>query len=284
DNPELGAAIKKAIASGYVILAIPSEKITALGVNPNYSLSVINYNNKGGLELRNSWGTLEERSKASFSKEGVFELGPNQARENISHILIGQVNTAYSTTTIQSKHKFGFYSSYSFKVRGDAQGFLSVSQWDERLFPIGAGYEYSPLRIIIEKINSDKTSTYINAGLEAVNLAQGNRTDVGKNGQYVLYHQDSNLLLVTVENISDNSTNITQDFSRVKFDHLVLLNSRDNQENYANRVSSEVEEYKAYPLEDRRWTVSLGAHERFTWVLSTDLDYEASNIQAWGFK
>lgn len=56
---------------------------------------------------------------------------------------------------------------------------MSISQLDERLFPINA-YEYSPIRIILQKKNDDDSVTYINAGFSIsrnldveVNLAAG---------------------------------------------------------------------------------------------------------------
>ena len=115
---------------------------------------MINFSSKG-VELRNSWGTLEERSKVSIRSEGNFELSSGQIRENISHILVTNINSEYSTTTVQSRHRLGFYSTYNFKVRNDAHGFLTVSQWDSRLFPSSCNYEYSPATIILQRNNDD---------------------------------------------------------------------------------------------------------------------------------
>ncbi len=129
DYPDLQNVIKKALAAGQVVQAVPTEKIGALGANPNFSYSVINFSNKG-VELRNSWGTLEERSKITFKPEGNFDLGAGQLRDNISHLLVTSVNSDYFTTTVQSRHRLGFYSTYSFKVRNNTHGFLTVSQWD----------------------------------------------------------------------------------------------------------------------------------------------------------
>ena len=141
---------------------MPTEKAASLGVNPNYSYSVISFSNKG-IELRNSWGTIEERSKLSFRSEGNFDLSSSQIRENISHIVVTNIQTEYSTTTIQARHRLGFYSSHSFKVRNSIHGFLTVSQWDERLFPTSAGYEYSPASVILQKTNGDGSVEFINA-------------------------------------------------------------------------------------------------------------------------
>lgn len=129
DHPDIKNIVSKALSSGQVVQAVPTEKISALGVNPNYSYSVINYSNKG-IELRNSWGTLEERSKLSFRAEGNFDLSSVQVKENIKHILVTNLNTEYSTTTVQSRHRLGFYSTYSFKTRNQTHGYLTASQWD----------------------------------------------------------------------------------------------------------------------------------------------------------
>jgi len=55
-----------------VILAVPTHKIAELSINPNYSYPVINYNVKGNVELRNSWGTIEEKSKINIKNDGSF--------------------------------------------------------------------------------------------------------------------------------------------------------------------------------------------------------------------
>lgn len=167
DNPDLGNIVKKAIAAGQIVLAVPNEKISTLGLNPNYSYPLINFTAKGSMELRNSFGTIEERSKLSFRPEGTFDLASAQVRDMISHVLITNVNIAYNTSTIQSRHRHGFYSSYAFKIRKDTHGFLSVNQWDERLFPLHAGYEYSPFHVVLQRVEEDGTATFINAAFTA---------------------------------------------------------------------------------------------------------------------
>lgn len=49
DYPDLGNIVRKALGSGQVIQAVPTERIAALGINPNYSYSVINYASKGSI-------------------------------------------------------------------------------------------------------------------------------------------------------------------------------------------------------------------------------------------
>lgn len=116
-NPDLASILKKAFSSNHVILAVPTHKIAELGINPNYSYSFLNQNAKGNLELRNSWGTIEEKPKVNLKNDGSFEISSALAKDNISHFLIARINKSYWTTTIQSRHKLGFYSSYKFNVR-----------------------------------------------------------------------------------------------------------------------------------------------------------------------
>lgn len=106
-------------------------------------------------------------------------MSSNQTKEFISHVIIAHTNNSYCSSTIESKHKTGYYSTFSFKVNNDVHGFLTVSQWDERLFPQNS-YEYSPIRLIVQKKNSDGSVTFINAGFSTsrnldveVNLTAG---------------------------------------------------------------------------------------------------------------
>lgn len=99
-----------------------------------------------------------------------------------------------------------------------------------------------------------------------------------------MYDNLTNLLIVTAENTSEREAVLSQDFSRIDFKHLALLTAKDNEENYANKIIYEVEEYKTNAIENRRWSVQVGPKEKFTWVISTDLPYSESNLKQWGFK
>jgi hypothetical protein len=87
NHADLNQAVTDALNNGYPIVAVPSQKITNIGFNPNYSLSIVKVTGKG-FELRSSWGTVSERPKVTISKEGVFELSSGDLKEYISHILI----------------------------------------------------------------------------------------------------------------------------------------------------------------------------------------------------
>ena len=146
-------------------MAVPNERIANYGLNPNLSYSVISFTNKGGLELRSSFGTVEERSKISIRNEGTFELSSTQMREVISHVLVSTVNTAYYTTTVQGRHRYGFYFTYNFKTASDVHGFISAAQWDRRFYPQSCGYDYSPAHLILQKNEDDGHVSFVNAGM-----------------------------------------------------------------------------------------------------------------------
>ena len=67
-DSNLSNEVSKAISKGYPVIAVPNNKIVDLGLNPNYSFNVLKCSGKGGLELRNSWGTINERPNVSLSK------------------------------------------------------------------------------------------------------------------------------------------------------------------------------------------------------------------------
>lgn len=213
--------------------------------------------------------------------------------------MIALTNNSYSSSTIESKHKSGFYSTFSFRVKNETHGFLTLSQWDERLFPEN-GYEYSPIRLILQKRNSDDSVTYINAGFSTsrnldvevnltegeyevfvaghwksreydydltffgqekvqfkriynssfpnkiaeaftkINLESGKRSSLGHCNQFIQHHKESNLILVTADNTSDRDYLFQQDFSKVIWNSLLLLNAKNNEENYENLTGAEI--------------------------------------------
>jgi hypothetical protein len=118
----------------------------------------------------------------SFSREGVFELSSAYSHDYISHIMIALTDDQTCTSTIQSKHYHSFYSALSFSVKNETRGFISISQWDERLFSPNCGYNYRPFRIVLEKKAAEGESIYVNAGFShhsrnldvEVNLTAGN--------------------------------------------------------------------------------------------------------------
>lgn len=87
-----------------------------MGLNPDYGLNVIGINQRGNFEMRNPWGSLEEKAKTVSTREGTFEFGPTDAKECISHLMIAHIERGNFTSTIQAKHRLGYYCSFDFKV------------------------------------------------------------------------------------------------------------------------------------------------------------------------
>ena len=85
-------------------------------------------------------------------------------QEMISHFIVSSINPSYSTTTIQTKHKSGFYNAFKFKLRNKTHGHLTLSQWDDRLFPANSGYEYSPATLVLERNDPGHKGSFVNAG------------------------------------------------------------------------------------------------------------------------
>lgn len=146
-----------------MVQAVPQPRIQDKGLNPNLTLSVIGVNSRGSYEIRNSFGTVDQKSKLNISKEGVFEFSQNDVTQNIAYFLIAEIHDDYATSTVQCKMRKSFYSSYSFRVKNDFHGYLTVSQFDERLFPKSenvyteksnividspSDYSYSPVRYL----------------------------------------------------------------------------------------------------------------------------------------
>lgn len=96
---------------------------------------------------------------------------------------------------------------------------------------------YGSERVDFEKVYTSKLPNLISQSLESLNVENGRRTDLNKNSaQYFLYQRESNLVVLTVENTSDRDSTVTADLSKVKFDHLILLTSHNNEEDYSNKV------------------------------------------------
>jgi hypothetical protein len=98
---------------------------------------------------------------------------------------------------------------------------------------------YGSERVDFERVYTSKLPNLISQSLESLNVTNGKRTDLNRTSvQYFYYHPESNLVILTVENTSDRDSTITADLSKVKFDHLVLLTSHNNEEDYSNKVGA----------------------------------------------
>ena len=144
---------------------------------------------------------------------------------------------------------------------------------------------YGSHRIDFSRLHTEKDPNLIAQGLESLNLEEGRRTDQGRNiSQYFLYEPFSNTVVATVENNSERASNASWEIGRNDLNKLVLLTCHNNEDNYSNKVGTEVEDYKASATYDRKWSVYLEPHARFTWVLAPEEPYKESNPRSWGLK
>jgi len=73
---------------------------------------------------------------------------------------------------------------------------------------------------------------------------------------------------VTADNTSDRDYLFQQDFSKVTWNTLLLLNAKNNEETYENLTGAEIEEFKINANENRKWAVSIEPKSQFTWIIS----------------
>jgi len=134
-DPNLLKNIQSALENGYVVQAAPSEKLLTYGFNPNLTLSVIKADSsKRSLQFRSSFGSVDEKPRFNLSKEGTFDVSVDETRNFINYFLVAEVHDDYSTSTIQARHRPGYFSSYSFRVSKDFNGYVMASQFDRRHF------------------------------------------------------------------------------------------------------------------------------------------------------
>ena len=91
-------------------------------------------------------------------------------RKYLSYIIIAETSNDVITSTVQSRHRSNFYSCYTIKLKHYFNGYLSINQWEKRLFPERAAYNYSAFRVIIEKRPAKKKGEYITSGKFMSNL------------------------------------------------------------------------------------------------------------------
>lgn len=65
------------------------------------------------------------------------------------------------------------------------------------------------------------------------------------------------MILVTADNTSDKDYLFQQDFSKVIWNSLLLLNAKNNEETYENLTGAEIDEFKINANENRKWAVSI---------------------------
>lgn len=65
-------------------------------------------------------------------------------------------------------------------------------------------------------------------GFQQYNLNYGKRSALGHCHQYIIYHQETNQIFITVENTSEKNYVFTQDLRKINFQSLHLMNLSNN--------------------------------------------------------
>ena len=120
--------------------------------------------------------------------------------------------------------------------------------------------------------------------LEEYNIEHGKCSSKGSVNEYLMYHPESNLILLTVKNSQTKQITYKQDLRKINFNSLSLLTAADPNQSFSNMLPSEIEELKKHDNNERIWSVTLLPTESFTWVISTDDDYHFGNMKKWGFR
>lgn len=99
-----------------------------------------------------------------------------------------------------------------------------------------------------------------------------------------MYHEPSNLVLITALSLVDRAFNHVVSMQQIKSDNLELVNVAKPEDNFAKNLRQENKEYKSGVFDKKTWEVNLLPHEKYTWVFSSNQDYNPANFKNWGFK
>jgi hypothetical protein len=90
--------------------------------------------------------------------------------------------------------------------------------------------------------------------------------------------------LITALSLVDRAFNHTLNLQQVKPDNLSLINVVKPEDNFAKKLRKDVKDYKDSVFKQKTWDVNLLPHEKYTWVFSSNQDYDPNNFKNWGFK
>lgn len=89
---------------------------------------------------------------------------------------------------------------------------------------------YGSERVDFSRVYNDKNPSHIAQSLEALNVTNGKRVETSKtSAQYITYHPESNLILITAENTSTKETRVNVDLSKAKLDNVTLISGHNNE-------------------------------------------------------
>lgn len=158
-----------------------------------------------------------------------------------------------------------------------------IGEWNETNYDYDITI-YANELVQPQKIYHSNFPNIIAEALTELNLSTGKRSAKGNVDEYILYHEPSNLVLITALSLVDRNFNHVLNLQQVKSDGLHLLNSVKPEDNFAKKSRAENREYKSSVFDAKNWEVSLLPHEKYTWVFSSSSDYDPSNFKNWGFR
>jgi hypothetical protein len=98
---------------------------------------------------------------------------------------------------------------------------------------------YGSRQVDFVKIPTLKNHNIISLGLQNYNLQYGKRSALGHVHQYIIHHQETNLILITVVNTSTKSYNYQNDLKKINFQSLHLMNLINNEHNILENQTKE---------------------------------------------
>lgn len=124
--------------------------------------------------MRNPWGsfewsgdwsddsdcwTPELKALVGFTDEpdGTFWMSYTDFQTYFSRVQVCKIRDNYEYSYFPAGHKPGSFALVRFVVENDGDCTISVAQKDKRCFSRRSGYDYSNCRLIVMKIDVEKT-------------------------------------------------------------------------------------------------------------------------------
>ena len=158
-----------------------------------------------------------------------------------------------------------------------------IGQWEDQSYDYNVTIHAEEI-VQPQKIYYNNFPNIISECLTEVNLKKGKRSAKGHVDEYILYHEPTNLVLITANSLVDREYTFTLNLQQVKFDTLTLLNAAQPGDTYSKKFRQELDDYKRDCFSSKTWDANLLPNEKYTWIFSSSLDYDPSNFKSWGFK
>jgi len=224
--------------------------------------------------------SLSQLDRRLFSKTASYEYVPFRLVLEKKNVDDGDNHSLYVN------------SGFSFKSR-NLDLAVNLSPGTYYLYCIGSWnqihYDYnitihSNELVEINKVHHFNFPNLIAEALTQECLTNGKRSAKGNVDEYILYHEPSNLVLITALSLVDRAFNHVLNLQQVKSESLELVNVVKPEDNFAKNLRNENKGYKSSVFEKKTWDVNLLPHEKYTWVFASKQDYDPANFKSWGFK